>query len=485
MLDLPQHAAQVAIWRDLLQGTSEWQPLLHIDYFTPYLLGDGLALLLSSIMPVSAALKVVLTVAYYGFVGACVLLRQRVEGDKRLDWLFIPGFFGLAYALGFYEFLVAAPVGLLFILLACRYADRPAPGLAIVLCLADLALFFAHGLVFLFANAIGVGFLLLRQRQAAVALAALLPYAALGVWCLAYSLIHLGGEIDTPRGWLEIGWGWDFSRISSLVQPLAVFEADGLFTVISLLMFGAPFVLDARLNRHQTVAFVPISVTLLVWLAVPSLTMNASFIYQRFSLFILPFYALVFCQAGPMAGGSSQKPRYGVVKRLWLPLLCWAFLAMHAQRLLTFAQESVAFDEVLMATEPGHRALGLILDPASAATGHLYAYLHFPLWYQAEKSGFVDFNFAGLPPQIVRFRIGRAPVVTDRIALDAREFDWASHQAGIYRYFFVRHTAPLPAGYFPSGLCTPVLLRAAGPWSVFENLNCLSTLPLGTPPPRE
>jgi len=61
MTDLPQHAGQVAAWHDLLLGTSKWESLLYINYFTPYLIGYSLALLLSFVLPVSAALKVVLS----------------------------------------------------------------------------------------------------------------------------------------------------------------------------------------------------------------------------------------------------------------------------------------------------------------------------------------------------------------------------------------------------------------------------------------
>ena len=52
MTDLPQHAAQVATWHDLLLGRSTWEPLLYVNYFTPYLLGYGSALLLSFLVPV-------------------------------------------------------------------------------------------------------------------------------------------------------------------------------------------------------------------------------------------------------------------------------------------------------------------------------------------------------------------------------------------------------------------------------------------------
>jgi hypothetical protein len=57
MTDLAQHAAQVTLWRDLLLDTSKWQSFLYINYFTPYLVGYGLALPLSLVMPVSAVLK--------------------------------------------------------------------------------------------------------------------------------------------------------------------------------------------------------------------------------------------------------------------------------------------------------------------------------------------------------------------------------------------------------------------------------------------
>ena len=42
----------------------------------------------------------------------------------------------------------------------------------------------------------------------------------------------------------------------------------------------------------------------------------------------------------------------------------------------------------------------------------------------------------------------------------------------MYRYFFVRSTQPLPPGLFPTGRCAPVLIKSAGDWSVFENVNC-------------
>lgn len=125
MNDLPQHAAQVATLHDLLLGQSPWDRLLRINLFTPYLLGYVLAVGLSFVMPVAAALKVLLTLSFYGFVAAYVALRKHVGGDERLDWLCVPGFFGFAYAYGFFSYLVAAPIGMFLLVTARDYAEQP------------------------------------------------------------------------------------------------------------------------------------------------------------------------------------------------------------------------------------------------------------------------------------------------------------------------------------------------------------------------
>ena len=87
MGDLPQHAAQVALLHDLVNGTSPWADLVRANYFTPYLLGYGLAFVLSFVMPVVSAMKLFLMLAFYAYVAAGVALRKEYEADARLDWL--------------------------------------------------------------------------------------------------------------------------------------------------------------------------------------------------------------------------------------------------------------------------------------------------------------------------------------------------------------------------------------------------------------
>ena len=226
MSDLAQHAGQVAALHDLLLGRSPWRALLEINYFTPYLIGYGLTLGLSFVMPVAAALKVVLTLGYWAFVACCVLLRARLGGDRRLDWLFVPGFLGFAYVWGFYTFLIALPVGVLFMVVAHRYAERPALTAGVVLLVLDLVLFFSHGMVFAFANVVGVGFLVLQQRRVRTLAMALLPYVALVVLCVIYSLVRLRFENEFAESGLH-GRRLALGRDAAAVLRLPVRRVQG------------------------------------------------------------------------------------------------------------------------------------------------------------------------------------------------------------------------------------------------------------------
>ena len=446
MADLPQHAGQIALWRDLLLGTSRWQAFFDVNYLTPYLVGNGVALVLSFAMPVTAALKLVLSLSYLGFVAGCVLLRRATAGDPRLDWLFLPGFFGLAYAYGFFPFLVALPVGVLFIALARRYAERPAVASGVQLGLVGLVLFFSHGLVFVLANLIGVAFLVLRWRSLAKLLAGIVPYAAFGLLATIYfAALRLRGASMMSADRLEPSWPGPMSVLKHLLAfPIGVPSADLVLLPLVPLLLAAPLLLGYRPDWRNLPALAPLAV-LLVWcFAVPDAFLDTWFIGSRFAVLLLPFYALAL--RPPAAGPPAWT-------RLALPALCLAFLAVHVDRLFAFTRESAAFREVLAAAEPGARARFVVEDLGSAATRNLLAYRHFPAWYQVEKAGLVDFNFANFAQAVVRYR--REVPLSDE-----------------YRYYFVRNAQTVPATSLPRGACEPVLRKRAGTWSLFESTRC-------------
>lgn len=437
MADLPQHAGQIALWRDLLTGSSKWQSIFYINLYTPYWLGNGLALLLSFIMPVTAAMKFLLMVACWAFVAASMLLRQRMAADPHLDWLFVCSFFGLAYAYGLVPFLIAAPVGMAFIVLAHGYAERPSPASGTLLCLVGLALYFSHGLTLVFASVIGVAFLLLKRRPFMAVTLAGVPYVFLAVVCVAYALLGHAFSAstspvpDTPQ------WPGLFSVLKHLLFfPIGAPSLDRSLAPLVPLLLLVPLLAGCGVNWRHAAAFVPIAVLLAWVVAIPESVGETWLIASRFTIFLLPFYALLFLA-----------PRRAWAR--WMaPTLTWVFLIIHGERLVSFARESQSFEQVLAAATPGYRAQLVVPDWASQAAQNPMAYLSFPLWYQADKGGVVDFNFAYFPAQVVRFRSPQQP---------------AEH-----RYYFVRQTGAAPQKPTAPDGSELRLVKSSGDWSLFE-----------------
>ncbi|MFP3373419.1 hypothetical protein, partial [Pseudomonas sp. SIMBA_068] len=99
---------------------------------------------------------------------------------------------------GLYSYLVATPVAMVFLALALDYAERQTFRRGVVLALVNLALFFSHGLIFVFANATGGLFLLVRRpRTFSRALLAAWPYAVLVLVTVLYALLHR--DVDLAR----------------------------------------------------------------------------------------------------------------------------------------------------------------------------------------------------------------------------------------------------------------------------------------------
>ncbi|MET3233849.1 UNVERIFIED_ORG: hypothetical protein ABIC54_006064 [Burkholderia sp. 1263] len=475
MDDLPQHAAQVAALHDLLLGQSTWDQLLRINLFTPYLLAYGLATALSFLMPVGAALKLVLTLSFYGFVAIHVTLRRRFHADERLDWLCVPGFFGFAYEYGFFSYLVATPIGMGFLLIALDYAEQPSCRRGAVLLLADIAVFFSHGLLFVFVNAIGGTFLLVRNHgDWRRIVRSVWPYIVLAALCGAYALSHHDVDL-APMYPFTVLWSLNplIRFLCAIAYPWGIAPSVWMLAA-TMLMFAAPFCIGARWSRNG-MALVPLAIFALGWFCIPAFAMNTNFLFHRFALFLLPFYALNFSSAECDDETRGDARRLGVWTQIALAAVCAAFLGAQGVRAMRFADESADFDTIAAEVEPAQRALNVAFNINSPAANNPVVYDNFALWYQADHRGLVDFNAAWFPPQIVRYRLDRLPAVGPADVapkpLSAR-FDWYRHQGWVYRYFFVRHTSPIPVGFFANPDCPVVLVKTVGTWSVYERQAC-------------
>ncbi|CAD6509228.1 hypothetical protein LMG27952_00257 [Paraburkholderia hiiakae] len=481
MGDIAQHVAQIALLRDLVTGTSPWADIVWINWFTPYLLPYVFALALSFVMPVLAAVKFVMMLAYFGFVAGGVALRKTFEADERLDWLLMPGFFGLAWQYGFYPYIVAVPLGLLFMVLARRYAAAPTAVHALGIFAAGVVLFFAHGLVFLFACAVGVAFIPCFTRRAGAIARILLPYVLLGLLIVGYlwfvkrnALVipNDPGAADPVAVWDWMGpYGWH-RAYNFVLYTLATETRDWYSLLGEVFLLAAPWFMGAKLNRRDPSAWVPMLAILVVWFVAPTNALGIDLLYQRFAIFLLPVYVLLFRSASTGERWTLPAARIGVVEML-LVLFCWGYFGTLAVREYRFAAENEPFEALLALAQPEQRALGLIYSPESDIVHNRWTYHTYALWYQAENKGFVDFNFAFFLPDVVRFKHDHIPPVRPGPWMDEPgTFDWHKVDGRIYRYFFVRHTEPLPANFLRNDECEVALVKSVPNWSLYERRAC-------------
>jgi len=468
MIDLPQHAGQIALLHDLILGRSPWAGEIRINLATPYLIGYGLALPLSFLMPAGAALKTVLTAAYAGFIAACLGIRRELGASPKLDAYYAFSFFGFAYGWGMFTFLVAAPVGLAFIWLCIRYA-RGGRGLRQGLGVAalGLALLLSHGLVFLFAGGLGGLILLVRATSLRGLVVRSWPFWLLLAACAAIAVLTRERETAlTPAFASQVHFGAFGLHLRSIVGN--AFDAPARRWPIAFfaIFAGLPLLGGFRPDWRAREAVVILAATLAALAFAPHYAWSTSMLFERFAIFLPPAYAWVLRERPPAAGSLAVRLQPHVA--LVAGLACAAVLAQHARLALAFGREQRSFETVLSAAAPGERALALIFDAASEVDDDDEAYLHHALWYQADRHGFVDFNFAAFHPQIARFRPGRIPPAGERLAMNPQQFDWRANGGDRYRYIFVRSDGPPPARALAGAPCPPALVAAAGKWRLYE-----------------
>lgn len=490
LIDLPQHAGQVALLHDLVMGTSPWTDIFKINLMTPYLIGYGLAFPLSFVMPVAAALKVILSVAYVAFVLLGSRLRANFGADPRLDWLFFPAFFGFAYTWGFYTFLASTPVVLLFLLTVDRYAVVPTVQRGLIAMVVGLLLLLSHGLAFVFGGLVAgslytVRMYLGRGQWFKRWLLHLWPLVVPAVACVIYYLVTTKMQ---AQYWVY-GTLPNAYNISIMRAPRLLINSIGdyynpqvILGIAGLVLVAAPWVLGLRINWRNPAALVMVVVVGIIEFFVPSTIISTAYIYERFALFAFPAYALAFAAshvwkpAGVAAGAhaahmaAGAAPRNGALRMAVLVAGVWVALGYHSMEMYKFGQESKDFEPVLSAMEPGQRALELTFTNRSDAADLDQPYRHYASWYQSEKHGLVDFNFGWFPPQIVRFRLDKLPQVRENFR--AASFTPQKTSLEPYRYILARSVKPLKPTLFAGAECAPKMVVSSGTWTLFDRGDC-------------
>lgn len=447
LVDLPQHAVQLASWLRIDAGdpsTSE----LELNFRTPYLLGYPVAHELSRVLPVLVALKLTFGVA---IALQAFTLRKLCESLGHDPWLGLLGFpLGLGYSFcwGFVAFCAALPLVYLAFLFAVSHRATPTfkSGLALALSLALLLV--AHG--------VALGFLL-------VVLGPLLLWGG-GTWW--QRLCPLGAPPLLGAVWLLPGgtstrlgadvWAFEPERLLELPgQLVGIGAADGLSTVFGCLLLVA---LGASVGARRSLLLAfPLLASLCGYLLFPSMFRGAGPLGPRFCCYVVPALLIAFAPRG------EEAPRRRAARRALILGVATGVPLLFGWRLLAFNREMSDFRALLAKIPAGLRVRPIVFERGSAAFPGNPAHLHVPAYYALEKGGSAGYSFAMYSISVVRFRPGVRIKMGAGAEWAPERFD-AEREGDDYDYFIVKSAAERTGALFPGPAPVAVLDQKVGDW---------------------
>jgi len=491
MTDLPQHGAQITLLREVLHPGFPFASLFGINWFTPYLFGYMLVYVLVPVIGIIAAIKTVISLALIALPLSTALVMSETGTDRRWALLAIPAMYGFSYHWGFLNFLVAAPLGLVFIWLTLRQARRPTITGAITLAAMIVLLFFCHALICVFFGFIAGCMLLASGTSIPNAIVRPLPLAAVIPVALLWTLRTQSQQRFTvwPDDW-DLHWitststyyteiaqwatrdGWGWGRTAGIFPRLLGVLPGTVSTLFGLAIFALPFTAGQRLTSRP-VRWIPFLVCLLMVLVGPPFLFGTDFIFQRFTVFLLPLF-LILLESRP----TRPTPR-------WAWPVCGALVAgwigVVSMNAVHYEAEAAGLDQLIQRMEPGQRALGFAFERDSAGT-IAPPFLHFGAWYSAVKGGVVDPNGAATMAAPVFYLPDKRPVARPfSFEWVPGLFDWPLFHGEQYRYFIAKAPEDMGPWMFRHASCNTRLLYHVNHWWLYEK-EPLCTAVSATPP---
>lgn len=447
MADLPQHAVQLTVWKYLYDSCYLLRDSYEINWLTPYLLGTFVMHVVAMVMPVHAALKLVV---YLTLIAIPLVLRRIAEFSGIDPWIALIGFplgFGFTFYWGFVNFNIVVPVVLLLLVYGCRMSKQSAGAITVT---ALFAVFIAisHALVYAFSLVV-VAPTMLARRLWWHAAAMLAPVPLLLAW-----VVRSQGQQVRARA----PWDWQLHprRFLQMFDFLlsAGGDADAFWFAIILVM--AALLLGAGLAAERW-RWIPFLAATGAFLFTPFSAMGQTLLYPRLST-IIPATALIAL--------APRTPRINVrLARLLLVLVVLTWMAILAARFRMFDRDADGFDRLADSIPANQRVLLLNVTQSAEITG--MPFLHWSGHYFERKGGVIGWSFAANFPAVIRYRAGFNPGVPPFITYDPRFFDWKQHSH--FDYFIVRAPVDMTPLMFREAGGAAQLRQRAGMWWLYEN----------------
>lgn len=428
MVDVPQHAAQIAGIRGTWNGSWSFAHLFDLKLFTPYWLGYGLVLVLSYVTSTLLATKIVVAASACLLPWTIARFCNKAGTDPRWNWLFLLLPFGFAYDWGFLNFYIAIPLAFLFlsVIVDSRRTNGSGTWLKIALWLHFL--FFAHVLVTAFFCVIAVLLLAEPWEGLRTWLRRSLPLATILPLTLAWLTTTIG-NVGSDFG--SVSWDYGPHRLADLLPAMVAAPSTLPGYLIAAFALASPLVTGARPSVSPW-RWLPFALYVAWMLLSPHHIFGNSYTYQRFGNLGLPLYFLCF-----QPGRSLSTARAGRIATAGIVAISTAMLSWQTVKSSIFNSETESYARVIQHAEPGRRLLMLNLDRGSQAS-QAPIFLHFPAWYQAQQGGLVEFNFARFEVTPLSYRSPDASRITIGFEWSPHTLMWRAHNGDLYDYFLVR-----------------------------------------------
>lgn len=479
MVDLPQHAAQIALFLNLQDANFPFVHLFDIHLFTPYLFGYSLIAGATPLLGIVTASKLVISLALAAFPLSNRYFLSAAGADPYLAWLVFPVLYGFSYQWGFINFIVAAPIGMLFLGLVWRQQRQANLYSALLMTCMLYLLFFSHALILaLFGGIAAIYWWCATQRIKKfmrLAWPLLTPLPLLVTWVTVnhgHPMSKLPIEWDlswfrtidwyyvSMAAWInpeQAGWG----RVNGFIPRLLGVRPDIILTLFGLLLFLLPFLAGYRVTTSRT-RLIPFGVLVTILLLAPSLFFGVAFVFQRFTFLALPFF--LFMLEAPR---GTKRPYQQWISGL-APIIAFSWVALMAGQALQFNKDAEGFEAILAQMAPGKRALSMMFerdDSFSIAP----TFVHFAAWYSALKRGVTDPSFAVTQIQPITYRSDQRPSVgIQGFEWFPQKFDWKYHAGRQYDYFVARAPIDHGASLFREATCRIELVAQEGHWWLYQ-----------------
>lgn len=449
LVDLPQHALQLANWLRIDAGDASATRDFELNFRTPYLLAYPILRGLCVVLPIVTSLKLVF---WASIVAQAVTLRrlcQQLGYDPWLGLLGYPLALGYSFCFGFVSFCAALPL----VYLACErlalHRESPTLRSGAVLATVLALLLVAHGVALGFWALTCAPLLLVGRGNIWQRCWPLLsPPLLAAIWIVpGRTTTQLGGDLWEPSA---------LRFVELPAQLVGIGAVDQVSTALGVALLAMVIV---HLGKPRSwLSLMPLALSLLGYGLFPLMFHGAGPLHPRFLSLLVPALLLGFePRVGTATGTRFAWRRWGVL------IVSIAVPIVFAERLPAYNDETAGLYAVLAELPVGARIRPLVFDRGGRAFPGIPAHLHLPAYYAVEKGGSAGYSFAMYSISVVRFRPGVPITMGGGSEWDPGAFD-AEREAADYDYFIVKSSAERSAELFPGPSPAATLKSHQGDW---------------------